>query len=106
MYKAVFGLNRKEGTSIEEFERHWREDHAPIGADIPDLKKYTISIALDPDESRYDGTAQLYFEDRETLEKGLDSEAAHDAIEDLANFADTDDILQVVVEEGVHVDET
>lgn len=106
MHKAVFGLNRKEGTSIEEFERHWREDHSPIAAEIPNLKKYTISIAHDPDENRYDGLAQLYFDSKEALDAGLDSEAMGDAAADLANFADTEDVFQLTVEEGVYVDET
>lgn len=106
MYKAIFGLNRKSGMDIEAFERHWREDHSPIAAEIPDLKKYTISIALDPEESRYDGTAQLYFDSADALEMGLESDAMAEAGADLANFADTDDVLQLVVEEGVHVDET
>ena len=106
MYKAVFGLKRQNGTSIEEFERHWREDHSPIAAEIPDLQKYTISIALDPEDSRYDGTAQLYFDSAEALEAGLDSEAMDEAAADLANFANTEDVLELVVEEGVHVDET
>ncbi len=87
-------------------ERHWREDHSPIAVEIPDLEKYTISIAHDPEESRCDGLAQLYFDSEKALEAGLESDAMDEAAADLANFADTEDVSQLTVEEGVHVDET
>jgi uncharacterized protein (TIGR02118 family) len=105
MHKAVFGLNRQEGVDIEEFERHWREDHSPIAAETPGLKKYTISIAHDPKESRYDGVAQLYFDSEDALETALESDPMGEAAADLANFADTDDVLQLTLEEGVQVGE-
>jgi uncharacterized protein (TIGR02118 family) len=105
MHKAVFGLNRQEGVDIEEFERHWREDHSPIAAETPGLRKYTISIAHDPEGSRYDGLAQLYFDSEEALEAAMNSEELGEAAADLANFADTEDVLQLTLEEGVQVEE-
>lgn len=105
MIKVLFGFNRKAEFDQEEFERYWREEHAPIAAEIPGLRKYTISMALEPDSSRYDGTAQFYFDSRDALEEGLDSEAGRKAAADFSNFADTDDVLQVILEEHVHVEE-
>ncbi|PSP89870.1 EthD family reductase [Halobacteriales archaeon QS_4_69_34] len=107
MYKAMFALNRAEGTSHEEFARHWQDDHAPIAIEgVPDLLKYTISFPDDPDSAAYDGVAELYFEDEATCREGLDSEAMGEAVADVPNFADPNDVLQLMVEEHVQVDRT
>ena len=89
MVKTTIGLNRADGTSFEEFERHWLEEHAPIAEGMPNLRKYTISLANE-DDAAYDGFAELHFE----------SEA------DIPSFADPEDMLQVVTEEHVVVDRT
>ena len=79
---------------------------APIAAEIPGLVNYTVSIADVPAESRYDGIAQLYFDSADALEAGFDSKAMDETAADPANFANGEDVLRFVVEEGVVVDET
>jgi len=107
MIKAVFLLDRKEGTEQSEFERHWQEDHAPIAAEgVPGLLRYTISFPADVEEAPYDGMAELYFEDRAAADEGLDSEAMGEAVADVPNFADPDSVVQLLVEERVQVDRT
>lgn len=107
MHKAIFALRRADGLSHEEFAEYWTEEHAPIAVEgVPGLEKYTISFPTDPAESPYDGVAQLYFEDAEALERGLDSDAMAEAVADVPNFARPDEVLQLLVEEHVQVDRT
>lgn len=107
MIKAVFHLDRKEGTDQSEFERHWQEDHAPIATEgVPGLLKYTISFPADVESAPFDGMAQLYFEDEAAADEGLASEAMEEAVADVPNFADPDSVVDVVVEEHVQVDRT
>src|SRR5262244_256036 len=41
--KGVSFLNRRPGLSIEEFQHHWREVHAPMAALLPGLRRYVQS---------------------------------------------------------------
>lgn len=104
MVKLVVGLVCKDGMSIEAFEEHWNEEHAPRASEIPNLEKYTTAVALDPDESAYDGIAELYFESAGDIETAFDSEAGRWALEDLENFTETDQNTQMMFEETVQVE--
>lgn len=103
MKKLVFGLNRPDDTSFAEFSEYWIDEHAPIAAELPGLRRYTVSFPDDPDRSQYDGLAELWFDDREALDAALDSAAGEATARDLAQFAG-DDVLQLVVEERVIVE--
>jgi uncharacterized protein (TIGR02118 family) len=102
MRKLVFGLNRPDDTPFSEFRDYWLDEHAPLAAELPGLQRYTVSFPDDPDRSQYDGLAELWFEDRESLDAALDSDAGEAAAQDLATFAG-EDMLQLVVEEHVVV---
>ncbi|WP_254536900.1 EthD family reductase [Halomarina litorea] len=104
MQKLVFGLNRPDDTDFEAFREYWLEEHAPIAAELPGLRRYTVSFPDDPDRSQYDGLAELWFDDRAALDAALASEAGEATATDLANFAGDDDMLQLVVEEHVVVE--
>ena len=41
--KSVAFLNRKPGLSVEEFQRHLRDVHAPIASQLPGLRRYVQS---------------------------------------------------------------
>lgn len=100
MQKLVFGLTRADDTDREAFREYWLEDYAPLAADLPGLRRYTVSFPDDPERSEYDGLAELYFDDRESLDAALASEAGAAAARDLADFAG-DRMLQMIVEEHV-----
>ncbi|MFW5964198.1 MAG: EthD family reductase [Natronomonas sp.] len=103
MLKVVVGLVRKQGLDYEAFRDYWLTEHVPLAEAIPGLERYATSLPRDPEERRYDGFAQLYFEDEATLERALSSEAVERTGADLENFADTEAGFQTVVEETVHV---
>ncbi|HET7324819.1 MAG TPA: EthD domain-containing protein [Halococcus sp.] len=103
MPKLVVNLVRKDGMSIEEFRDHWYEDHAPRAGDIPHMNRYTTAVALDPDNSEYDGIAELYFDTPEDIDEAMESEAMQWALDDLENFTETDQNSNMVLEETVQV---
>ena len=90
MIKLVFCLRRKPGLTVDEFQRYWRETHAPLvrkhrGA--LRIKRY-VQVHTDPGPitgwlgrgrgapEPFDGVAELWYDSREDLETlGEDAEA-------------------------------
>lgn len=106
MIKILFGLNRKDEMSHREFGEYWFSEHADIVRELPHLQRYTLGFPDDPENAPYDGIAELYFDNHDDLDAALDSSAAEDAAMDIQNFADPDEIFQLVVEERTLVDNT
>jgi uncharacterized protein (TIGR02118 family) len=81
MIKRVSLLTRKEGMSREQFTRHWLEIHAPLARPVPGLRRYVQSHILEefrrPDiptsPVQVDGIAELWFDDRASMERALAS---------------------------------
>jgi len=107
MIRLVFLLRRKQGTSLAEFQRYWREDHGPLVAGFAThigALRYTQTHRLeDPAHERmalarggmelpYDGVAELWWESEAALTRVLGSEqgrtAAAALLEDEARFID------------------
>ena len=107
MLKLTYCLHRLPGMSRAEFQRYWREVHAPLVAEAgPHLgvARYVQSHTEDHpvteatasgrgiptgDGEDYDGVAELWFEDDALGNPGPDFEKhAHILAEDEANFID------------------
>ena len=107
MVKLVFTLRRREGMTREEFQRYWREEHAPLlqrHADVLRVRRYIQVHARDTDldeavsasrgsEPRfYDGVAELWWDSFEDLVAGYSTEeglaAAGALLEDEQKFID------------------
>jgi len=77
MIKSVGLLTRKEGLSHEEFVRHWLEVHAPLAHAVPGVRRYVQSHIVGerrrPDipssDIEIDGIAELWYDDREAMER-------------------------------------
>ena len=77
MIKSVSLLTRKTGLSHEEFVRHWVEVHAPLAHAVPGVRRYVQSHIVGerrrPDipssDIEIDGIAELWYDDRETMER-------------------------------------
>jgi uncharacterized protein (TIGR02118 family) len=93
MIKLIYCITRKEGLSVEEFQRHWRETHAPIAARIPGVRRYVQCHTL-PDTyggdraPAYDGAAELWFDDMQSFRDALASPEIQAAREDELTFID------------------
>ncbi|HZO59576.1 MAG TPA: EthD domain-containing protein [Solirubrobacterales bacterium] len=109
MIKLVFTLRRREGMTREEFQRYWREQHAPIvkrHAETLRIRRYVQVHARDTDvdealsasrgsEPRaYDGVAELWWDSLDDLMAAYSSEAGQAAgaelLEDERRFIDLD----------------
>jgi uncharacterized protein (TIGR02118 family) len=106
MVKLVFCLRRLPHLSRDDFQRYWREQHAPLvarHADALRVRRYVqlhtrtddVNAALrasrgGPEE--YDGIAELWWRDRDDLLAATASEAGQQAsrelLEDESRFID------------------
>ena len=107
MVKLVFTLRRRDGMTREEFQRYWRDQHAPLvkrHSETLRIRRYVQVHARDTplDEavaaSRgsephfYDGVAELWWESIEELVAAYSTEAGQAAgaelLEDEQRFID------------------
>jgi uncharacterized protein (TIGR02118 family) len=81
MIKSISLLTRKPELTHEQFVKHWLEIHAPLAHAVPGLKRYVQSHILEefrradiPTSAvQVDGIAELWFEDRASMERALAS---------------------------------
>jgi uncharacterized protein (TIGR02118 family) len=107
MIRLVFLLRRKAGTSLDSFQRYWREEHGPLVASVQmkigALRYVQVHTIDDPmnasaAEARggmepiYDGVAELWWESEQALADTLATEAGRAAgaalLEDERKFID------------------
>jgi uncharacterized protein (TIGR02118 family) len=107
MIKLVFTLRRRDGTTREEFQHYWREQHAPLvkrHAETLRIRRYVQTQARDTDlddalaASRgsepavYDGVAELWWDSFDDLVAAYSTEAGQAAgaelLEDERRFID------------------
>ena len=81
MIKLVFNLRRREDMTREEFQRYWREQHAPLvkrHAEALHIRRYvqvhTLATPVNDALRRgrggpeaYDGVAELWFDSLEAI---------------------------------------
>jgi uncharacterized protein (TIGR02118 family) len=108
MIKLVFMVRRREGTTREEFQRYWKQEHAELvqrHAELLGIRRYVQTHARDTDlddvlassrgssPGQYDGVAELWWDDIDALMQAAASEegqAAQQALlEDERRFIDT-----------------
>lgn len=94
MIKLIALLKRKPGISREEFARRWLNDHTKLSTQIPGIKGYRINICTPQqpagtgDEPIYDGTAELWWDSLEEMEKAFDTEIGKIAGADADDFCE------------------
>src|SRR5262244_3022769 len=103
MIKLVYCITKKPGLSDEEFFAYWKNVHGPIGAKIPGLRKLVQSHALpqgnDVRKPDFDGLAELWFDDMESLLSARASAEWKAAGADEINFIDHDRVAYFLAEE-------
>jgi uncharacterized protein (TIGR02118 family) len=77
MIKYASLLTRKQGTSVEQMQSHWRDVHGPlVAAEFPTMKRYIQSHALPETygtarHPAYDGVPLAWFESLEDIPRPL-----------------------------------
>ena len=91
MFKTMFFLHRRNGTSVEEFQRYSREVHVPMVARVPGLERYVINHAV-ANPAGYaaacDAVAELWFGSQEVFQLALVSPEGVTVLADQANYLD------------------
>jgi uncharacterized protein (TIGR02118 family) len=75
MYRIMSFLKRRPDLERPAFFDWWLNHHAPLVIKIPGLKRYRISLAAVPQDSTFDGVAELWFDDAAALAQGFAGEA-------------------------------
>jgi uncharacterized protein (TIGR02118 family) len=102
MIKVVVLLRRRDGMSREEFERYWREQHLPLVAKIPGLRRLVLSRVLPgPDGSppAFDAVVEDWFDDQQALSAASASPPWQAVVADAPNLLDMARFQILVVEE-------
>ena len=105
MIKLVALVTKKNGMSQDAFRDYWRDVHAPLAARIPGMRGYRINVAGaagDLPPALYDGSAEIWFDDRAAMEAGLASPEGVVAGDDTAHF--TEAIVFLVTDETVVIE--
>lgn len=104
MFKVAVLLVKRDDLSHEEFVDYWESNHAPLVEEMPGLDRYTVGRPGRPEESPYDGLAELYFEDFSAMRDAYASEAGEAVQADAHEFADMDASETLFLDETVAFD--
>ena len=96
MIKMVALVKRKEDMKRNEFIRYLVNTHAPLEKKWPGLLKYVISSDIrfsNVNKKEYDGLAELWFKDENTLNMALESPERKISREDFQKFVKEVEII-------------
>jgi uncharacterized protein (TIGR02118 family) len=121
--KLVFCLRRRADLSREEFQRHWRETHAPLVRErspalairryvqvhtLPAGTSAALAASRAVEEDEYDGVAELWWDSAESLAAAAATpegrRAGTELLEDERRFIDLARSPIFLAEEHVVVD--
>lgn len=94
MIKSISLLTRSDGTTHEQFVKHWLDVHAPLAHAVPGLRRYVQSHILAertrPDipatEVEVDGIAESWYDDLPAMKLAAASPEAKRLHDDGATF--------------------
>ena len=108
MIKLIALVRKKPSMTMAQFKAYWIDVHAPLARKIPGMRGYRINVADDPGAmapAPYDGSAEIWFDDRAAMEEGLASPENDVAAGDVDNF--TEELVFMVCEdEAFIIDQT
>jgi len=102
---AITMLKRKPGLTTDEFQRHWRHEHAELIGHLPGIRRYIQSHPIDRepggDKPAWDGIAELRAEDTQAFRDIAESDAYVAVLADEETFLDRTATALVLTEEQV-----
>jgi uncharacterized protein (TIGR02118 family) len=89
--KVLSLLTRKHGTDVASFQSYWRTSHGPLAAKLPQTRRYVQchvrpSAYADGRTPRYDGVAEVWFDDFDAVRASANAEAYRDMRADEPKF--------------------
>jgi uncharacterized protein (TIGR02118 family) len=109
MIKSIVFFRRKPGMTVEEFRRYWLEEHPTVVTQLPGVRRYvqshpTMSAYDGGRQPDYDGVAEVWWDDWESLRASGRGPAWQAVAADEANFIDPESRRLLVTEEHVIVE--
>jgi uncharacterized protein (TIGR02118 family) len=94
MVHLVEFVKRKAGMEVEAFQCHWREIHGPLGAKIPQVRRYVQchvrpAAYRDGRQPPYDGVAEVWFDSTAAMRESATTPEYRAVRADEPNFIDT-----------------
>ncbi len=71
-FKAIILLARRDDMSAEDFRRWWLDEHAPLAAQLPGVRRITFNLVEDAID--VDGVSELWFDSREDFDAAYATE--------------------------------
>lgn len=102
--KRMTFFKRKAGLTRDELLRYWRGVHGPLAASAPGPRRYVQSAVLpsayEQGEPRFDGVAQIWFDDGAALQTLVESKLFRESVKpDEGNFVAADGFFTLATEE-------
>jgi uncharacterized protein (TIGR02118 family) len=66
VFKAIILLARRTDMTADAFRTWWLDEHAPLAAQLPDVRRIVFNVVTDADD--VDGVSELWFDDRAAFE--------------------------------------
>ena len=108
MVKLLAFFRRKEGLSVQGFQKHWRGEHAELVVRQAGLRRYvqnhTLESAYQRRDPVYDGVAEAWFDDTESMRALAESPEYRAVREDESRFIDPSSMGVLLTDEVVVVD--
>lgn len=77
MVKAIFIASKLPGLTLSQFFDHWQNQHGPIGARVPGLRRYVQNHAVPSAYAKggqtHDGWSEVWFDDLASLHRAVKS---------------------------------
>jgi len=70
--KAIILLSRRDDMTHEEFLSWWFDEHAPLAAQLPNVRRIVFNATHEHDD--IDGVSELWFDSREAFDVAYASE--------------------------------
>ena len=112
MIKSIAVAHRKIGLTREEYNRYWKEQHAPLAARlIPGVRKYVQNhfVEIPGYEYEGDGIVEMWYDNVESFNRAMEfihSDAGKELVIDGGKFAEMKPGGLWIVEEHVIMDDT
>lgn len=75
MFKAMILLSRREDLSHDQFVAWWTEEHAPLAAQLPGVRRVVFNVVDEGAEAGgIDGISELWFDSRADFETAYATE--------------------------------
>jgi uncharacterized protein (TIGR02118 family) len=91
MIKSSTLIKRKDGMSVEDFQRYWREKHGPVAGRVPGLRRYIQCQTLLQEYERetppdYDGVEETWWDDVAAFERAKATAEYQATTADMGSF--------------------